>query len=93
MAIHIPAHPSGVVSPQIHHHDVAWFVASVAIVLAIAALLAIPGVMPRFTTPMSEQQRSLIEYRAYERLDRAASEAYPEWKALVEFRAAERAGR
>jgi hypothetical protein len=42
---------------------------------------------------MTEEQRSLIEYRAYEGDDWAASEAYPEWKALIEFRAAEREGR
>ena len=49
--------------------------------------------LPAGTTSLSEQQKSLIEYRAYERADWAASEAYPEWKALLEFRAAERVGR
>jgi len=92
MAIHAPAHPSGVM-PQIHRRSFAWFAAVAAVVLAIGAVLVVPGVMPRASTTLSEQQKSLIEYRAYERLDWAASEAYPEWKALVEFRAAERAGR
>jgi hypothetical protein len=92
MTIHAPAHRGGVVSP-IHHHYFAWLVAaSAAILLAVGAFLLVPGLIPAGTTSMSEGQKSVIEYRAYERLDWAASEAYPEWKALVEFRAAERAG-
>ena len=93
MTIHAPAHPGGVVSPRVHDNVFGWVVATAAIVLlVIGAVLVVPGIVPDQPTSMTAQQRSLIEYRAYERLDWAASEAYPEWKALVEFRAAERAG-
>jgi hypothetical protein len=93
MTIHTPAHPGGVVTP-IQHHYLAWFVAATAaILLAVGAILVVPSVLPTASTSMSDQQKSLIEYRAYERADWAASEAYPEWKAFLEFRAAERAGR
>jgi hypothetical protein len=98
MTVHAPAHPSGVVSPQTHHHYLAWLAVSTAVVLAIAALLLSPPGGIQFASPMSEQQRSLVElraveFRAAERLDGAAGEAVPEWKALVEFRAAERESR
>lgn len=94
MTIHAPAHPGGVVSPRVHDNVLGWTAATVAIVLlAIGAVLVVPGIVSEQPTSMSTQQRSLIEFRAYERLDWAASRAYPEWKALLEFRAAERAGR
>jgi hypothetical protein len=94
MTIHAPAHPGGVVSPQVHHNVFGWIAAVAAILLlAIGAILVVPGLVSNETTSMSAEQRSLIEYRAYERLDLAASRAYPEWKALLEFRAAEREGR
>jgi len=94
MTIHTPAHPGGVVSPQVHHNVFGWIAAAAAILLlAIGAMLVIPSMVADQGASMSAQQRSLIEYRAYERLDWAASRAYPEWKALLEFRAAERAGR
>jgi hypothetical protein len=93
MTIHAPAHPGGVLSPQVHHHYLAWLGVVAAVVLAIGAVLLLPTGSVRIGTPTSDGQRSLIEYRAYERADWAASEAYPEWKALLEFRAAEREGR
>jgi hypothetical protein len=94
MTIHAPAHPGGVVSPGVHHNVFGWIAAAAAILLlAIGAILVVPALVADQETSMSAQQRSLVEYRAYERLDWAASRAYPEWKALLEFRAAERAGR
>ena len=94
MTIHAPSHPSGVVSPQVHHNVFGWIAAAAAILLlALGAVLVVPSLVADQETSMSAQQRSLIEYRAYERSDWAASRAYPEWKALLEFRAAERAGR
>ncbi len=93
MTLHAPAHPSGAVSPQVHHHYLAWTAIVAAVILAVGALLLAPTGTFRFNSSMTDEQRSLIEYRAYERADWAASEAYPEWKALVEFRAAEREGR
>jgi len=94
MTIHAPAHPGGVVSPRVHHNVFGWVAAAAAIVLlAIGAVLVVPGIVSNQATSMSAQQRNLIEFRAYERSDWAASRAYPEWKALLEFRAAERAGR
>jgi uncharacterized membrane protein YdfJ with MMPL/SSD domain len=93
MTIHTPAHPSGVVTPQVHHHYLAWTVVVTAVILAIVGVLMLPSTGMRLGSTLSDQQKSLIEYRAYERADWAASEAYPEWKALVEFRAAEREGR
>jgi len=94
MTIHAPAHPGGVVSPRVHDNTVGWIAATAAIVLLVlGAVLIVPGIVSDQGTSMSAQQRSLIEYRAFERLDWAASQAYPEWKALLEFRAAERAGR
>jgi hypothetical protein len=91
MTVHAPAHPGGVVSPHATHHYVAWFAASAAIVLAIGALLVVPGVIPSSTASLSAEQKSIIQYRASERLDLAGSEAYPAW--LIDFRAAEREGR
>jgi hypothetical protein len=94
MTIHTPAHPGGVISPRAHDNTFGWMVATAAIVLlVIGAVIVVPEIVPNQPTSMSASQRSLIEYRAYERLDWAASRAYPEWKALLEFRAAERAGR
>jgi hypothetical protein len=94
MTIHAPAHPGGVVSPRVHHNVFGWVAAVAAIaLLAIGAILVAPGFVSNQATSLSDQHRSLIEYRAYERSDWAASRAYPEWKALLEFRAAERAGR
>ena len=94
MTIHAPAHSGGVVSPQVHHNVFGWVAAAAAIaLLAIGAILVVPGIVSDQATSMSAQQGSLIEYRADERLDWAASRAYPEWKALLEFRAAERTGR
>jgi hypothetical protein len=93
MTIHAPAHPGGVVAPHAQHHYLAWLVAVVAVVLAVGALLVVPGIVPGTATPMTAEQASLIGFRAAERADWAASEAYPEWKALLEFRAAEREGR
>ncbi len=92
MTIHAPVHPSHV-APQAHHHYFAWTVVTAAIVLAIGAVLLVPADGFRITTPNTNEQSSLIEYRAYERAAWAASEANPEWNALVEFRAAEREGR
>jgi len=94
MTIHAPAHPGGVVSPRVHDNTFSWIAATAAIVLVVVgAMLVVPGLVPDQGISMSAQQRSIIEYRAYERLDWAASRAYPEWKALLEFRAAERTGR
>lgn len=94
MTIHAPAHPGGVVSPRAHDNTFGWMVATVAIVLlVIGAALVVPGIVSDQPTSTSARQQSLIEYRASERLDWAASQAYPEWKALLEFRAAERVGR
>jgi hypothetical protein len=94
MTIHTPAHPGGVVSTGVHHNVFGWIAAAAAIVLlAIGAILVVPGIVNNQSTSMSAAQQSLIEYRAYERADWTASRAYPEWKALLEFRAAERAGR
>jgi hypothetical protein len=64
MAIHAPAHPSGVMTSQVHHHYLAWFAVAVAIILAIGALLVAPNVQPA-TTVQSEAQR-LVEFRAAE---------------------------
>jgi hypothetical protein len=94
MTIHAPAHPGGVVSPRVHDNTLGWMAATAAILLlVIGAVLVVPAIMSDQPTSMSAQQQSLIEYRAYERLDLAAGRAYPEWKALLEFRAAERTGR
>ena len=69
MTIHAPAHPGGVVSPQVHHNVFGWIaVAAAIILLAIGAILVVPGIVADQATSMSAQQRSLIEYRAYERL-------------------------
>ena len=91
MTVHAPAHPSGVVSPHVTHHYLAWLAVAAAIVLAIGALLVVPGVIPSSTTSMSNEQKSVIAYRASERLDWAGSEVYPAW--MIAFRAAEREGR
>jgi hypothetical protein len=93
MTIHAPAHPSGAVTPHAHHHYLAWTAIVAAVVLALGAVLLVPANSFRIGSSLSGEQRSLIEYRAYERADWAASEAYPEWRALLEFRAAEREGR
>jgi len=93
MTIHAPAHPSGAVTPHAQHHYLAWTAIVAAVVLAIGALLLAPTGTFRLTSSMTEEQRSLIEYRAYERADWTASEIGPEWKSLVLFRAAEREGR
>jgi hypothetical protein len=93
MTIHAPAHPSGTVSPQVHHHYLAWTAIVAAVILAIGALLLAPTGTFRFTSSMTDEQRSFIEYRAYERADWTASQIGPEWKSLVLFRAAEREGR
>jgi hypothetical protein len=93
MTIHAPAHPSGAVTPQAHHHYLAWLGVTAAVILAIGAVLLMPADMLRTTSPLSTEAQSLIEYRAAERLSFVEGRAYPEWKALVEFRAAEREGR
>lgn len=93
MTIHAPAHPSGAVSPQTHHHYLAWLGVTAAVILAIGAVLLMPADLLRTATPLSPEAQSLIEYRAAERLSFTEGRAYPEWKALVEFRAAEREGR
>jgi hypothetical protein len=91
MTVHAPAHPGGVVSPHVTHHYFAWLAVAAAIALAIGALLIVPGVIPGSTTSMSAEQKSVIQYRAAERLDWAGSETYPAW--MIDFRAAEREGR
>jgi hypothetical protein len=93
MTIHAPAHPSGAVTPQTHHHYLAWLGVTAAVILAIGAVLLVPADVLRTTSPQSAEAQSLIEFRAAERMSVAEGRAYPEWKALVEFRAAEREGR
>ncbi len=92
MTIHAPAHPSGAVTPHPHHY-LAWTAIVAAVVIAIGALLMAPANTFRIGTAMTEEQKSLITYRAYERADWAASEAYPERQSLIEFHPAEREGR
>jgi hypothetical protein len=92
MTVHTPAHPSGAVTPHPHHY-LAWVAIVAAVVLAVGALLLAPVNTFRIGSSMSEEQKSLVTYRAYERADWAASEAYPERQSLIEFRAAEREGR
>jgi len=90
MAIHAPAHPSGAVTPQVHHHYLAWLVVSAAVVLAIgAALLAPPGILP-FGQSATGEQRSLVEFRAAERADWAMGIVGAERDSLIQFRAGER---
>lgn len=88
MSIHAPAHPSGVVSPQIHRHHLAWLVAVVAaVVLASGVLLVIPNVVPTSTT--TTEGDSIVAFRAAERADWAAG-ATSERDSLIQFRAGER---
>ena len=99
MTIHAPAHPSGVTTPRVHHHYLAWVVVATAVVLALGAALILPSATPVAKVP-SEAQR-LVEFRAAERADWNASmaqlnilpvtPALSEAQRLVEFRAAERA--
>jgi hypothetical protein len=93
MTIHAPAHPSGTVSPQTHHHYLAWLTVSAAIVLAIGAALLLPTDVFRFAPAANAEQASLVDFRAAERASFIEGRAYPEWRALIEFRAAERDGR
>lgn len=93
MTIHAPAHPSGTVSPQTHHHYLAWLTVSAAIVVAIGAALLLPVDLFSIAPSANAEQASLIEFRAAERASFTEGRAYPEWLALVEFRAAEREGR
>ena len=93
MTIHAPAHPSGAVTPQAHHHYLAWLGVSAAVILAIGAVLLMPVGTFRLGSPTSTEQQSLIDYRAAERMSFIEGRAYPEWKALIDFRAAEREGR
>jgi hypothetical protein len=93
MTIHAPAHPGGAVTPQAHHHYLAWLGVTAAVILALGAVLLMPADIFRTTAALSPEAQSLIEYRAAERLSFVEGRAYPEWKALVEFRAAEREGR
>lgn len=93
MTIHAPAHPSGAITPQTHHHYLAWLGISAAVILAIGAVLLVPAGTFRLTSPVDAERQSIIEYRAAERASFVEGRAYPEWKALIEFRAAEREGR
>ena len=93
MTIHTPAHPSGAVSPHAQHHYLAWVAISAAVILAVGAALLLPVDVFRVTSSMSAEQASLIDYRAAERMSFVEGRAYPESKALIEFRAAEREGR
>jgi len=93
MTIHAPAHPSGTVSPHAQHHYLAWVAISAAVIVAVGAALLVPVNAFRVTSSMSAERASLIDFRAAERVSFVEGRAYPEWKALVEFRAAEREGR
>jgi len=92
MTMHVPTQPTGVVASNIHHRYLFLLIAVIALILAIAALLAAPAFTPRPGTPsVSDEHKSLIDDRTYERLDRAAGEAYRAWEAPIGFRVLERA--
>ncbi|MDA8237115.1 MAG: hypothetical protein M0T75_04375 [Chloroflexi bacterium] len=94
MTIHAPAHPGGAVAPQVHHHYFAWLAIVAAVILAVGAVMLAPADLFNLgTSSATDEQRSLVEFRAGERGSWIAGIVGSERDALIEFRAAERDSR
>lgn len=90
MALHTPTHHAGFAGSTLLRDVLIAFGLAAALLVVMGVAMAVKvNIGP--VNPMTEEQQSMIQFRAGERADWAAG-VPTEGSSLIEFRASERAG-